>query len=147
TAPLRDVTSALTHVLRWLSSDRLALSEVQSVADIHAVGHRIVHGGETFKESVLIDDEVLRGVEACIDLAPLHNPRNVEGIRAASEILGGKTPQVAVFDTAFHESIPEHAYLYAVPYHLYRRHRIRRYGFHGTSHRYVAYRYRMLKQL
>jgi acetate kinase len=123
------------------------LSEVQSVADIHAVGHRIVHGGETFKESALIDDEVLRGIEACIDLAPLHNPRNIEGIRAAREILGGKIPQVAVFDTAFHGSIPEYAYLYAVPYHLYRRHRIRRYGFHGTSHRYVAYRYRMLNQL
>jgi acetate kinase len=147
TAPLRNVAMALDHVLRLLSSDRLGLSGVRSVADVHAVGHRIVHGGELFKESVLIDDKVLNGIEECIDLAPLHNPSNIQGIRAAREIFGGKTPQVAVFDTAFHASIPEHAYLYAVPYHLYRRHRIRRYGFHGTSHRYVAYRYRMLNQL
>ena len=147
TAPLRDVAMALDHVLRLLSSDRLGLSEVRSLADIHAVGHRIVHGGEMFKESVLIDDKVLKGIEECIDLAPLHNPSNIRGIRAAREIFGARMPQVAVFDTAFHASIPEHAYLYAVPYHLYRRHRIRRYGFHGTSHRYVAYRYRMLNQL
>lgn len=147
TAPLRDVAMALDHVLRLLSSDRLGLSEVRNTADIHAVGHRIVHGGEMFKESVLIDDKVLKGIEECIDLAPLHNPSNIRGIRAAGEIFGGRTPQVAVFDTAYHASIPEWAYLYAVPYHLYRRHRIRRYGFHGTSHRYVAYRYRMLNQL
>jgi len=111
------------------------------------VGHRVVHGGELFRESAIIDDQVLKGIEDCIDLAPLHNPNNVRGIRAIWEILGRTTPQVAVFDTAFHTSIPEHAYLYAVPYHLYRRHGIRRYGFHGTSHRYVAYRYRALHQL
>jgi acetate kinase len=111
------------------------------------VGHRVVHGGELFQESALITDDVIRGIEECIDLAPLHNPNNLRGIRAAREIFGQKTPQVAVFDTAFHASIPEHAYLYAIPYHLYRRHRMRRYGFHGTSHRYVAYRYRLLRQL
>jgi acetate kinase len=88
---------------------------------------------------------VLKGIEDCIDLAPLHNPNNVKGILAARELLGSSVPQVAVFDTAFHHSIPEQAYLYAIPYHLYRRHRIRRYGFHGTSHRYVAFRYRVLR--
>jgi acetate kinase len=147
TAPLRDISAALDHVIRWLSSERSGVPEIQSLADIHAVGHRVVHGGELFKESTLITDDVLRGIEECIDLAPLHNPNNVRGIRAAREIFGQKMPQVAVFDTAFHASIPEFAYLYAVPYHLYRRHRIRRYGFHGTSHRYVAYRYRFLRQL
>jgi acetate kinase len=100
-----------------------------------------------FQESALIDDQVLKGIEDCIDLAPLHNPKNLEGIRAARELFGKAVPQVAVFDTSFHHSIPEQAYLYAVPYHLYRRHRVRRYGFHGTSHRYVAFRYRMLRRL
>jgi len=109
------------------------------------VGHRVVHGGERFKESALIDDEVLKGIEDCIDLAPLHNPNNVKCILAARELFGKDVPQVAVFDTSFHHSIPEQAYVYAVPYHLYRRHRIRRYGFHGTSHRYVAFRYRALR--
>jgi acetate kinase len=100
-----------------------------------------------FHESALITDDVLKGIEDCIDLAPLHNPNNIKGILAVREIFGRQTPQVAVFDTAFHSTIAEQAYLYALPYHLYRRHRIRRYGFHGTSHRYVAYRYRMLRSL
>jgi len=107
----------------------------------------VVHGGEMFHESALITDDVLKGIEDCIDLAPLHNPNNIKGILAVREIFGRQTPQVAVFDTAFHSTIAEQAYLYALPYHLYRRHRIRRYGFHGTSHRYVAYRYRMLRSL
>ncbi len=106
-----------------------------------------MHGGELFSESVIITAAVLNSIRACIDLAPLHNPKNIEGIVAAREILGEEAPQVAVFDTAFHHRMPEHAYLYAIPYHLYRRHRIRRYGFHGTSHRYVAYRYRKLRRL
>jgi acetate kinase len=147
TAPLRDVPAALSHVIRWLTSEQAGIPEIQSLADIHAVGHRVVHGGELFKESARITDDVLRGIEECIDLAPLHNPSNVRGIRAAREIFGSGMPQVAVFDTAFHASIPECGYLYAVPYHLYRRHRIRRYGFHGTSHRYVAFRYRALRHL
>jgi acetate kinase len=105
----------------------------------------VVHGGERFSKSVLITDEVLRGIEDGIELAPLHNPANIAGIAAARASLGLGVPQVAVFDTAFHQTLPEHAYLYAVPYQLYRRHRIRRYGFHGTSHRYVAYRYRTLR--
>jgi acetate kinase len=95
----------------------------------------------------LIDDHVLKGIENCIDLAPLHNPNNVKGILAARDLFGSGVPQVAVFDTSFHTSIPEQAYLYAIPYHLYRRYRIRRYGFHGTSHRYVAFRYRALRSL
>ena len=144
TAPIRDVSPALDYVLRWLASDRSGIDQIRSLGDIHCAGHRVVHGGELFKESTIIDDEVLKGIEDCIDLAPLHNPNNLRGIRALREILGQATPQVAVFDTAFHTSIPEYAYLYAVPYHLYRRHRIRRYGFHGTSHRYVAFRYRRL---
>jgi acetate kinase len=147
TAPIRDVAAALDYVLRWLASEKAGIEEIRSLADIHAVGHRVVHGGEVFKESVIITDDVMKGIEDCIDLAPLHNPNNIKGIRAVREVLGSKMPQVAVFDTAFHTSIPECAYLYALPYHLYRRHQIRRYGFHGTSHRYVAYRYRTLHGL
>src|SRR5579883_1144921 len=144
TAPIREVEAALDHVLRWLASDRSGIDEIRGLGDIHAAGHRVVHGGELFHESVIIDDAVLKRIEDCIDLAPLHNPNNLRGIRAMREMFGKGMPQVAVFDTAFHTSIPEQAYLYALPYHLYRRHRIRRYGFHGTSHRYVSYRYRTL---
>ena len=147
TSPLRDVAAALEHIVRYLSSDQSGIVEIKSTSDIHAVGHRVVHGGELFKQSALIDDKVLKGIEDCIDLAPLHNPNNIKGIRAAKELFGKDIPQVAVFDTAFHQSLPEQAYLYALPYHLYRRHRIRRYGFHGTSHRYIAFRYRVLRGL
>jgi acetate kinase len=147
TAPLRDMGAALDYLLRYIASERSGIHEIKNTAEIHAVGHRVVHGGELFKESTLIDDRVLKGIEDCIDLAPLHNPNNVKGILAARELFGTEVPQVAVFDTAFHHSIPEQAYLYAIPYHLYRRHRIRRYGFHGTSHRYVAFRYRALRGL
>jgi acetate kinase len=142
--PVRDTRAAVEMILRWAISPESGVTEVNSVGDIHAVGHRVVHGGERFTSSVLITDEVLRGIEDCIELAPLHNPGNIQGILAARTALGG-LPQVAVFDTAFHQTLPEHAFLYALPYQLYRRHRIRRYGFHGTSHRYVAYRYRKLK--
>jgi len=144
TAPLRDTRAAVELVLRWACAEESGIAEVKSIADVHAVGHRVVHGGEHFTHSVLITDEVLRGIEDCIDLAPLHNPANVKGINAAREVFGKGLPQVAVFDTAFHQTLPDYAYLYALPYQLYRRHRIRRYGFHGTSHRYVAYRYRQL---
>ena len=147
TASLKDMAAALDFIVRWLASAESGVNEIQSIADIHAVGHRVVHGGEKFKDSVLIDDEVLQGIENCIDLAPLHNPTNVRGIRAMRELLGPQTPQVAVFDTAFHHSLPERAYLYAIPYHLYLRYRIRRYGFHGISHRYMAYRYRSIRNL
>lgn len=147
TAPLRDISAALDFVIRWITSDKSELSEVRGPADVHAVGHRVVHGGERFSESVIITDDVLKGIEDCIELAPLHNPNNIKGILAVRSLFGAGLPQVAVFDTAFHHSLPEHAYLYAIPYHLYRRHRIRRYGFHGTSHRYVAYRFRVLRNV
>ena len=147
TASLKDVSGALDFILRWAASPDAGVSEIKSVADIHAVGHRVVHGGEEFTDSVLIDDEVIKGIENCIELAPLHNPTNLRGIRAMRELLGPKIPQVAVFDTAFHHSLAEHSYLYAIPYHLYLRYRIRRYGFHGISHRYMGYRYRTIRNL
>jgi acetate kinase len=147
TAPLRDTRSAVELITRWACSENSGIEAVKSVADVHAVGHRVVHGGERFTHSVLITDEVLRGIEDCIDLAPLHNPANIRGIVAAREVFGAGLAQAAVFDTAFHQTIPDRAYLYALPYQLYRRHRIRRYGFHGTSHRYVAYRYRQLLKI
>ena len=146
TAPLRDTRAAVELIQRWACSDA-GPEQVQTVADIHAVGHRVVHGGEHFKQSVKIDESVLRAIEDCIELAPLHNPTNIKGIQAARDVFGVGLPQVAVFDTAFHQTLPEHAYLYAIPYQLYRRHRVRRYGFHGTSHRYVAYRYRQLQKI
>ncbi|HEY9283213.1 MAG TPA: acetate kinase [Pyrinomonadaceae bacterium] len=144
-APVRDARAAVDFIVRWVCSEESGVPEVQSVADVHAVGHRVVHGGERFTHSVLVTGEVLHGIEDCIDLAPLHNPANVKGINAARDVFGPGLPQVAVFDTAFHQTLKPHAYLYAVPYQLYRRHRVRRYGFHGTSHRYVAYRYRQLR--
>ena len=145
TAPLKDIAAALDHILRWIASDHSGIDAIQNLGDIHAIGHRVVHGGETFKESALVTGQVMEGIEECIDLAPLHNPNAIRGIQAAREIFGQRVPQVAVFDTSFHTSIPEYAYVYAIPYHLYRRHGIRRYGFHGTSHRYVSYRYRLLR--
>jgi acetate kinase len=143
TSPLRDHAAAVDHLLRWLASDSSNVT-IASIAEIGAVGHRVVHGGERFTRSALVDDHVLRGIEENIELAPLHNPHNLRGIHAARAALGPGVPQVAVFDTAFHHTLPEHAYLYALPYQLYRRYKVRRYGFHGTSHRYVAYRYRQL---
>lgn len=147
TASTRDMQASLEHLMHWIASDASGIAEIRSIGDIDAVGHRVVHGGELFGESKLISDEVLKGIEDCIELAPLHNPNNIKGILAARQVFGPKRPQVAVFDTSFHHSLPEHAYLYAIPYHLYRRHRIRRYGFHGTSHRYVTERYRMLREM
>ncbi|HEX8491640.1 MAG TPA: acetate kinase [Pyrinomonadaceae bacterium] len=147
TAPLRDTRAAVELIIRWACSADSGIHDVQSVADVHAVGHRVVHGGERFTHSVVITEDVLRGIEDCIDLAPLHNPANIKGIEAAREVFGPGVPEVAVFDTAFHQTLPDYAYLYALPYQFYRRHRIRRYGFHGTSHRYVAYRYRQLRGL
>jgi acetate kinase len=147
TAALRDISAAVDYIVRFIASEKSGVPEIKSTADVNAVGHRVVHGGELFSASALIDDKVLQGIEACIDLAPLHNPNNIKGILAARQLFGDTIPQVAVFDTAFHHSIPDHASLYAIPYHLYQRHRIRRYGFHGTSHRYVAFRYRTLRGL
>lgn len=108
-----------------------------AISDIAAVGHRVVHGGEAFSDATLITSEVVAAIEACVPLAPLHNPANLQGIRVCQSLLPN-VPQVAVFDTAFHQTLPQHAYLYALPYRLYEEHGIRRYGFHGTSHRYVS---------
>lgn len=143
-APLRDHRAAIEYVLAWVVAPDSGIEGINALSDVHAVGHRVVHGGQDFRKSVRIDEEVLSAIEDCIELAPLHNPANVHGIRAAREFLGTGVPQVAVFDTAFHSSMREAAYLYAIPYHYYRRLKVRRYGFHGTSHRYVAYRFRKL---
>lgn len=131
TTAVRKVLGALTH------RDHGVIS---SPREINAVGHRVVHGGESFSSSVLIDDEVKRSLRQLFDLAPLHTPPNLTGILAAEAGLPG-VPQVAVFDTAFHASMPRTSFLYALPYAMYKRHKVRRYGFHGTSHRYVSERY------
>ena len=112
---------------------------IKDLKEINAVGHRMVHGGEKFNKSVLLTDEVLKVFEECTDLAPLHNPANLKGVRAVQELMPG-LPQVGVFDTAFHQTMPKEAYMYAVPYELYEKYGVRRYGFHGTSHRYVSQR-------
>jgi acetate kinase len=140
---VRDHRAAVDNVLRWLISAEIA----PNMGAIDAVGHRVVHGGERFTKSVLVTDAIVRELEDTIELAPLHNPHNLKGIQAVREVLGQSIPQAAVFDTAFHHTLPERAYLYAIPYSLYRRYKLRRYGFHGTSHRYVAYRYRKLTGL
>lgn len=143
TAPTRDVRAAVEWVVSYVTSAESGTG-LSARADLHAVGHRVVHGGERFRHSVLVDDVVRRAIETTIELAPLHNPHNLRGIDAARAALGEGVPQVAVFDTAFHQTLPEHAYLYAIPYPLYRRHKVRRYGFHGTSHRSIAWRWRHL---
>ena len=113
---------------------------IGSMEEIDAVGHRVVHGGETFASSVKIDDKVMAALEECIPLAPLHNPANITGIKACSAVMGPDVPQVAVFDTAFHQTMPPVAYTYALPYEYYEKDKVRRYGFHGTSHKYVTQR-------
>lgn len=145
--PVKNIQAAVEMAIRWIASEDSGIEHINSLADINAVGHRVVHGGERFTQSTLIDAEVIKEIEDCIELAPLHNPANLKGISAAREIFGAELAQVAVFDTAFHQTLPEHAFLYALPYQFYRRHRVRRYGFHGTSHRYVAYRYRKLLKI
>ena len=113
---------------------------IASMSEIDAVGHRVVHGGEAFSGSVRIDDKVMAALEECIPLAPLHNPANITGIKACMDVMGPDVPQVAVFDTAFHQTMPPKAYIYALPYEYYEKDKVRRYGFHGTSHRYVSQR-------
>jgi acetate kinase len=111
---------------------------INDIREIEAVGHRVVHGGEAFTSSALITDEFMAALEANVELAPLHNPPNITGIRACRKVLGANVPQVGVFDTAFHQTMPDYAYIYALPYSLYEDYKVRRYGFHGTSHKYVA---------
>ena len=132
-----DHTAALDALLSRLRDARTADGE--PLSPVEAVGHRVVHGGERFAESALVDAEVVDAIRDAFDLAPLHNPANLQGIVAAQALFPG-VPQVAVFDTAFHQTLPPEAFLYALPNRLYRRHRIRRYGFHGTSHQYVSHR-------
>ena len=133
----RDYDEAIEFVLEVLQKPEYEL--IKSLDEIGAVGHRIVHGGEMFSSSVVINDEVVSEIEKCIDLAPLHNPAGVAGIKAAQKVLPN-IPMVAVFDTAFHQTMPAKAYIYQIPYRYYTSYKIRKYGFHGTSHRYVAQR-------
>jgi acetate kinase len=128
---------AVEYILGVLTSEKHGC--IQALEEINAVGHRVAHGGNKFNSSVLITDEVIQKIEECIEIAPLHNPPNLAGIRAILELLPS-VPQIAVFDTAFHQTMPEHAYMYGIPYSLYTKYGIRRYGFHGTSHRYVTKR-------
>lgn len=135
--PMPNHFTAIKLVFSALTADDGGV--IKSMDEIDAVGHRVLHGGDKFSESVLVTPDVEKAIEETIPLGPLHNPANLMGIRACSEIMPN-TPQVAVFDTAFHQSIPEKAYLYALPYEYYEKYKIRRYGFHGSSHRYVSAR-------
>jgi len=132
-----DHQAGIEYMLGVLTSEKRG--SLKSYNEINAVGHRVVHGGEKFKKSRLITKEVIAGIEACIDLAPLHNPPNLKGIKAMQDLLP-KVPQIATFDTAFHQTMPDFAYMYAIPHSLYTKYGLRRYGFHGSSHRYVAKR-------
>ena len=145
--PLRDHKQALNYAIKWITNPETKIPGINDLTDIHAIGHRCVHGAERFKKSVRIDNEVISGIEDCIPLAPLHNPANLKGIYASRELFGPSVPQVAIFDTSFHSTMPETSYLFAIPYQLYRRFKIRKYGFHGTSHRFISYRYRKMAGL
>ena len=135
--PARNFEEAISEILRLLTSEKYKV--IENLDEIGAVGHRIVHGGEKFKNSVLIDDEVIKAIKENITLAPLHNPAGLAGIKACKKLLP-KTPMVAVFDTAFHQTMEEKAFIYQLPYKYYEDYKIRKYGFHGISHRYVAKR-------
>lgn len=135
--PMKDHKDAIAQVLSAVQSPEHGV--VSDMAEIGAVGHRVVHAGEMYAESVLIDDTVIKALEECVELAPLHNPPNLLGIAACRELMPN-TPMVAVFDTAFHQTMPAESYIYAIPYEYYEKYKIRRYGFHGTSHKYVAER-------
>lgn len=132
-----DHQAGIEYVLGVLISEKHG--SVKSLEEIDAVGHRVVHGGESFQSSVLINDQIIKKIEECVPLAPLHNPPNLKGIYAVTELMP-ETPQIAVFDTAFHQTMPKSAYMYAIPYSLYKKYGLRRYGFHGTSHHYVSRR-------
>ncbi len=134
---MKDHAAAVQIVLDTLVSKENGV--IASLSEITAVGHRVLHGGEKFSGSVIIDEKVIAAIEECCELGPLHNPHNLTGIRACEKTMPG-VPQVAVFDTGFHQTMPDYAYMYALPYEYYEKYRIRRYGFHGTSHRYVSMR-------
>ncbi len=126
---------ALSEVISILTAGKT--KEISGVEEINAIGHRVVHGGEKFHDSVIINDEILEAIKDCAELAPLHNPANITGIEACMHNMPGK-PNIAVFDTAFHQTLPQHAFLYAIPYDIYEKYKVRKYGFHGTSHKYVS---------
>lgn len=134
--PMKDHADAIRAVINILIDKEWGV--IDSMSEIDAVGHRVVHGGEYFADSVLINDEVIKAIEACVPLAPLHNTANLIGISACKDVMGENIPQVAVFDTAFHQTMPPEHYMYALPYEYYEKYKIRRYGFHGTSHKYVS---------
>ena len=136
-SPMEDHKKAVSLVIGALTDEKTGV--LSSLSEIDAVGHRLVHGGEKFASSTLISEEVIAAITECNDLAPLHNPANLIGIRACQELMPG-VPQAGVFDTAFHQTMPEEAYLYGIPYEYYEKYRIRRYGFHGTSHSFVSKR-------
>lgn len=133
--PMADHTEAIRLVLDALTNEKTGV--VKDLSEIDAVGHRVVHGGERFSESVVVDDDVIKAIEDCSDLAPLHNPANLIGIHACRKLMPN-VPMVVVFDTAFHQTMPQEAYLYGLPYEYYEKYKVRRYGFHGTSHSYVS---------
>lgn len=135
--PMKDHKDAVKLVIDKLTDKNVGV--IASLSEIDAVGHRVVHGGEKFASSVVIDDKVLAAIEECNDLAPLHNPANIIGINACAEVMPG-VPMVAVFDTAFHQTMPSSAYMYGIPYEYYEKYKVRRYGFHGTSHDFVSNR-------
>ena len=135
--PMKNHSEAIQLMVKTLTDPELGV--ISSLSEIGAVGHRVLHGGEKFSGSVVVNDQVIEAIEECCELGPLHNPHNLTGIRACEEIMPG-VPQVAVFDTGFHQTMPKYAYLYALPYEYYEKYKIRRYGFHGTSHRYVTLR-------
>ena len=137
TQEIKEHTAGIELILKTLTDAKYGA--IKSLDQIDAVGHRVVHGGDKFCSSVVINQEVIDKIEECVDLAPLHNPANLKGIYAIQKILP-KVPQVAVFDTSFHQTMPSYAYIYALPYDYYEKYGVRRYGFHGTSHRYVAKR-------
>ncbi len=137
TVPMKDHTDAVKLVIEKLTDATVGV--IKSLDEIDAVGHRVVHGGEKFATSVVIDDEVMEAIAECNDLAPLHNPANIIGINACKEVMPG-VPMVAVFDTAFHQTMPDKAYMYGIPYEYYEKYKVRRYGFHGTSHDFVSKR-------
>lgn len=139
--PLPDHRAAINAIFEWIESGKAEIDGVNSLKDIDAVGHRILHGAERFVKSTLIDDEVIEGITECIPFGPLHNPAQLKGIMACRDILGESIPQVAVFDTDFHSTMEPKAFLYGLPYEYYERLHIRRYGFHGTSHRYITNKY------
>lgn len=136
--PIANHKEAIKLVMDTLVSKEHGV--ISSMSEIGAVGHRVLHGGEKFSGSVIVDNKVIEAIEECCELGPLHNPHNLTGIRACEEIMGKNVPQVAVFDTGFHQTMPDYAYMYALPYEYYEKYKIRRYGFHGTSHRYVSMR-------